>query len=654
MTNTKRNQGHTAEIIKWKLKIVQDGELEYKYAVPRFKLLSVLECLSYSVPSLLLIIEFQRIMIGFNTIKMISRSGALLTIVIGLTACTQSPLKFVTDSWSKKSPEAAPQMAEPELPEQMEPKNAVSEELTADMLYQVLLGEIAGQRGQLAASGASYLQAARSSNDPRIAERALKISIYAKHQEPAYQAAQRWVELAPDNLEARQALAALALRIGKQDEALKQFDYLLEHQAKDQKDPYQSMLVLFAREPDKERALGVMSGLVDLRPDDAHAHFAYARLAVNAQKWAIADTQLYRCLELKPDWVAALVLHAQVQLKQEQNDLARSQLESAISRNPKAIDLRFAYARLLVDVKDLDEARVQYKKILKQRPDNEKVVYSLALLSLEAGQLKETEKLFKRQLKLNYLPQQAYYYLGAIAEEQKKLKRAFEWYEKVEKGDHWLDVQIRMARIEADAGDVKEARDRLRQIRLKYPQNAQRLYLVEGGILSSIEWYEEAFKLYSYYLQSQPDDAEILYARSLIAERLDRIDVAEADLRTVLKTDPENTRALNALGYTLADRTDRYEEALGYVERALKQTPKDPAVIDSMGWVLYKLGRLAQARDYLQQAYDDTSDAEIAAHLGEVMWAMDDRDAARSLWKKARKAKNPNKVLEETVRRYAP
>jgi Flp pilus assembly protein TadD len=228
-----------------------------------------------------------------------------------------------------------------------------------------------------------------------------------------------------------------------------------------------------------------------------------------------------------------------------------------------------------------------------------------------------------------------------------------QWYSKVEKGDHWMEVQIRMARIEAQSGQVANARDRLRKVRLANPAETQRMFLVEGEILSQIGRDEDAFRLYSQYLELKPDDLEILYARALLAERLDLLDQAESDFRRVLDIDPDNARTLNALGYTLADRTNRYQEALGYVERALAQTPDDPAVIDSMGWVLYHLGRFQEAREYLQRAYDMTGDSEIAGHLGEVMWAMGDREQARTLWETARKANPKDDVLEETIRRHS-
>jgi tetratricopeptide (TPR) repeat protein len=590
-------------------------------------------------------------MIGFKYKNTLLRVAVLGLAGLWLTACVQMPV-----GEKAPEPEQVPEQPEPAEAEAQaapaEPRKPAKETLTASLLYGVLLGEIAGQRGRLDVSAASYLEAARRSQDPRIAERALKISVYAKQPQMALEAARRWVELAPDNLEARQSLAVLALRVNQDEEALQQFEYLLERSNDSNADPYQSLLALLAREPDKQRALDVMKRLVELRSQDAHAHFAYARLAVHAQDWPLAEQEVAQALLLRPGWSQALILQAQVNLKQGQGEIARQQLESALQRNPEDTELRLAYARLLVDLDDYAAARREYKTLLKLQPDNGQVVYSLALLSLEAGQLKDAKKHFEKLVNLEYQVQQAYYYLGAIAEEEDKPETAMQWYRKVDQGDHWIEVQIRMARLEAQSGDVNAARERLRKIRLAHPGEAQRLFLVEGEILSQIDWNEEAYKLYSEYLDIQPDDTEVLYARALVAERLNRLQQAESDFRRVLQLDPNNARALNALGYTLADRTDRYEEALKYIQQALEQTPDDPAVIDSMGWVLYRLGRLEEAREQLQRAYDMTKDSEIAAHLGEVMWAMGEREQAKLLWQRARKESPGDPVLEDTVRRH--
>ncbi len=593
-------------------------------------------------------------MIGFTCKNPLCRAGLAVFSVLWLASCHAPLLK---SSGAGKTPPAGAATVVPDVKQQAATAGEASappEKLTPQLLYDVLLGEIAGQRGKLDISGTRYLEAARSSDDPRVAERALNVAIYGKRPDLALPAARRWVELAPDKLEARQALAALALRTGKVQEAVKQFDYLLEHHPAGTASPYQALLVMLAREPDKSRALEVMGQLVASRPDDIEAQFAYARLAVHAGDWALATQKVEQVLAAQPGRVDALVLRAQIALKQGHGKVARQQLSEALQRNPDNTALRQAYARLLVDLEDYDAARAQYHQLLKRQPNDAQTIYSLALLSLEAGHLNEAKKLFKKLLKLGVQAQQAYYYLGAIAEDQGKRKTAINWYSKVLKGDHLFEAQVRIANLEALEGNVAGARERLHKLRLSQPAQAQRLYLVEGGILTRIDWFDEAFKLYSDYLQTRPDDLEVLYARALVAERLGRLDQTEADFRHILRIEPDNTRALNALGYTLADRTDRYAEALKLIERAYAQTPDDAAVVDSMGWVMYRLGRLQEAREYLQKAYDKTQDVEIAAHLGEVLWAMGEHDAARALWKKAR-AKNPgDHLLEDTIRRFAP
>ncbi len=590
-------------------------------------------------------------MIGFQFQKASLRRLLIVAISLVMSACAQPYFKREP----QQSPPTAPAAPDATLRIEKPAPGDIGpvERLSSELLYSVLLGEIAGQRGALEVSGASYLNAAANSQDPRIAERALKIAIFSKQQDVALQAARRWVELAPDSLEAHYALAALALRTGNRDEALEHFDYMLSTAQSGEADTWQQILSVLAQEPEQGRAQQVMGQLVERRPNDADACYAYARLAVHAESWPLAEQQLDRCLELRPGWTAALILRAQLSHKQERSDEARKQLEAAVQRQPKDVELRVAYARLLVDLEAFAEARKQYRALLRLQPEDTQVIFSLALLALEENQLGEAREMFEKLLALGFEPQQVYYYLGAIAEEQGDADQALEWYSNVEESDQWLEVQIRMARLEARGGDVDAARDRLRKARFSDPTQAQRLFLIEGDILSQIEWHEEAWTLYSQYLESQPDDIEILYARSLVAERLNRLDQAEADLRRVLELEPDNTRALNALGYTLTDRTDRHQEALEYISRALEQSPDDPAIIDSMGWVLYRLGRLEEAQDYLQKAYALNPDVEIAAHLGEVTWMMGDREAARALWQNARKKAPGNPVLEDTVRRLS-
>jgi tetratricopeptide (TPR) repeat protein len=588
-------------------------------------------------------------MIGF--IRIFGRSGwILLAVVWLLTSCAWLKPAVETGRAARAEPrEAAPV-------EEIAPDEAVSppaESLTSDQLFRILLGEIAGQRGRMDVSVPAYLEAAKKSQDPRVAQRAVKIAVFGQDQNQAYEAARRWVELAPNNIEARQAVAALALHRGEEAVALEQLEYLLDR-SRDKETAWQTALGLLAREPDKARATAVMEKLVEPRDEEAGAHYVFAQLAVHHEDWETASREVRRSLALDPDKTEAVILGAQIELKQGNIEQAHKNIRQALDRHPDDVELRKAYARLLIDEGDLDGAREQYEWLVKRQPDDGQIVYSLGLLTLEDGRLREAEGHFKRLLELEYQVQPAYYYLGAISEERNDYSKAVKWYKKVEPGDHWLEVQIRLAKIESETGELPTARARLKNLRLTNPVHAERLLLVEGDLLVRAGHDADAFELYTGFLESHPDNFEVRYARSLVAESVNRLDVAERDLLMILDKEPDNARALNALGYTLADRTTRYEEALGYIEKAYAQSPDDAAVVDSMGWVHYRLGQLDKAREYLKKAYELNQDAEIGAHLGEVLWSLGDKAAARAVWKKARETDPDDRTLVETLRRLDP
>ena len=178
-----------------------------------------------------------------------------------------------------------------------------------------------------------------------------------------------------------------------------------------------------------------------------------------------------------------------------------------------------------------------------------------------------------------------------------------------------------------------------------------RAYLGQGEILASKQRYAEGMEMYSHALQQKPDDADLLYARALMAEKVDRIDITEADLLKLLSAEPENANALNALGYTLADRTERLEEALDYIKRAAELVPDDPAILDSLGWVSYRLGNMQDALKWLGMAFERLEDAEIAAHYGEVLWKNNQRDEAEKVWKIGLENNAEHPVLLETMHR---
>jgi tetratricopeptide (TPR) repeat protein len=525
--------------------------------------------------------------------------------------------------------------------------------LTKDLMFDILLAEIAGQRGALDTSVPHYLQAALDAQDPRVAERAVQIASFAKQYKEAERAARRWVELDPESIEARKALIALALHNKDREEVITQLDYLLTI-SDDQEAGYSLATTILAHENDKAAALDAMEKLVAHNPDSPYAWMALSRVAVTAEQLDRALEAADQALVVSPGLPAAILLKAQVLVRMERRDEARRLLADAVDSHPKDTNLHFAYGRMLLDAEDLVASREQFAIVVKLEPDNPEGLYSLALLELETGQYAAGEKHLKRLIEIDEGVQNAYYYLGYSSLKQDDDAAALDWYRKVESGDYWSQAQLRIAEILVRQGDVAGMSRHMEVLRQKDPTQSVTFYLLEGQVLTDAGMDREAFDLYGEALQASPDNTDLLYAHSLAAERLGMLAIAERDMRRILEMDPDNVRTLNALGYTLADRTDRYEEALIYINRAYAQDPDDPAIIDSLGWVHFRLGNLEEARGHLQRAWDMTQDSEIGAHLGEVMWVQGDHEGAREIWEVSRQSSPDNPALLEVIQRYNP
>lgn len=521
----------------------------------------------------------------------------------------------------------------------------------SNVVYDILVGEMAGQSGNVSLAANSYLKAARLSDDPAVAERALRIALFAKHQPAALELARRWAKLAPSNPQAHEALGVLALRAGKATESGRQFS-LFVSQAPDRSAAFEAVSQLLVNEADPQAALAVMNVVVSANEKVPQAHLAYARLALQAGKRDLSLAQVQRAIALRPDWTDAEILRAQVRSDMGQMDLAVHELDAAVRRRPKDLDLRLAYARLLVQAGRLPAAQYQFQVLARRAPGNVDVQYSLGLLALEANRLDSARRYFHKVLKLGEREDQARYYLGRIAEAQARFKTAKRWYSRVGSGEYRLDAQVRVAHITAREGHVAEASRQLASLRRAHPRFAVQLYQAEGEILTELGHNHQALAMYNRALQANPGNTGLLYGRSLVAEKLGDLQQAEDDLKAIIKKEPDNAVALNALGYTLAVRTTRYAEALGYIKRAIKLRPNDPAVIDSLGWVEYRLGHLAAALKALRRAYAISGDPEIAAHLGEVLWAAGHRDQARAVWRKALKEHPHNAPLKRVVKRF--
>ena len=529
-----------------------------------------------------------------------------------------------------------------------------SANLDAEVLYDILLGEIAGQRGQVETAADALVRAARRTRDPRLAERAALAAAYAKQYPEALEAAQLWVELRPASMDARESLATILLELNRVDEARAQFEQILKLGETRNliEQSYMRIAAVLGRSSNRAAALKIMQALVKQYADTAAAHFALAHLAVRAGDLDLAGSAADRALELKPAWQDAALFKARILVSQKDGAKVQRFYEEFLRAYPGATNVRLHYARYLVDQKQWDSARDQFKRVANDLPDDADTVYAVGLLALQTNRYDEAETYLKRTLALRPQNDQARIYLGQVAESGKRYADAVRWYQEVQAGENYFEAQTRIGIVFGQQGDIPRARTHLRSIEAENDAQRVQVALAEEQVLREAKKYADALEVLNDALKRLPLEKDLLYARALIAEKLDMLTVVEADLRAILKQEPKNVNALNALGYTLADRTDRFNEAQELLNQAIELKPEDAFVLDSIGWLQYRMGNNIEAIRYLKRALTIRSDAEIAAHLGEVLWVTGDQREAESVWTRALRDTPDNEALRGVIKKF--
>jgi tetratricopeptide (TPR) repeat protein len=525
----------------------------------------------------------------------------------------------------------------------------------SELIYQVLAGEIAGQMGAIDQAVNHYISASKVSNDAQVAERATRVALYANDNVNALDAAKRWVELAPNSLESRQTLATLYLRNGLPDQAIPHFDYVINSAKGGSGNRFILIGATLASEKDQEMALNAMKSLVERHQTNARAHFALANLALGARRYRLAITAGNKALEIDPKLIQAQGVRARAFMALGETKQALKAMEDAVASAPHNYELRVTYGRMLVQAKRYDKARTEFTHLVKQRPKDPDLLYTLGLLNLQQQHYDAAAKNFKGLLDSDKHASAGHYYLGRVAEERGSYSKAKQWYLKVGEGEYYLDTQIRIADVLVKLGSLQGAREHFEKARAEVNDEAAsvKLYLAEGQLLRDAELYHAGMQVYNRALTEHSGNGDLLYARALMAEKIDRLDLLEADLRAILATDPENATALNALGYTLADRNERIQEAFQYIKRALVVRPDDPTVMDSMGWVQFRMGNYTVAEQYLRRAFELMQDAEIAGHLSELIWEKGDKTEARNLLQRALEKDPDHEYLQDLQQRFS-
>ena len=524
--------------------------------------------------------------------------------------------------------------------------------LNGDVLYKLLVGELASHRGDLLLALENYLEVAGITGDAAVAARATKLAVFAHAEERALEAARMWIDADPSSAEGRRVVASLLIRAGDIDGAVEHLDEIVKAGSEPRGAGFHHAAEILGAEKDTEAAVAVMKKLVRGHEDDSEAQLALARLLVRTGRTDEAAAVVDRAYEIDP--ASARIAVLQARLRQRANDFegAFGVLEEFLERVPASGVVRMTYARMLVDARRYEEARSEFEHLVAEEPENDDARYALGLLLVQTDRLDEATRQFERLANRDSRRDAAYYYLGRIAESQERYADAIASYRRVRRGEHRLNAQIRVAMLLADGGEIEAARRHLHGVRSETAQEAVRVYGAEAALLARFARYDEAMEVYDTSLDQFPGNSDLLYARGMLAVKMDRLDILERDMRAIIAREPDNADALNALGYTLADRTDRYEEAYALIKRAIELKPDDHYIVDSLGWVLHRMGRHREALVQLRRAISINPDPEIAAHLGEVLWVLGNKVEARAVWSTALEAAPDDEHLLDVIERF--
>ena len=541
---------------------------------------------------------------------------------------------------------------EPEADEAAQSADAEEGTTAAESVFEFLVAEMAAQRGDTEGALAVYNRMARELRDPQIARRAVELAIRTRSFAPALQSAALLLELEPDSALAREIIAAVIANEGDLAKARDTVAGLIDKSG-NRGGLLMQLSHLFSKFPDKAKVLETIQAIAERHAQMPESHYAVGFAALVANRPELANAEATRSLEAKPGWDQAAILKAQILRKSSPQEVIPF-YQAFIAEHPTSFEVRMQLGRELAGDRKLAEARDQFRLAEKISPKDAQAPYAVGLLSLQLEEYAEAQGAFTRSLRLGYREAAAIYLgLGQAEEGLKHVDEAIAWYQKVESGD-WVRAQLKIATLIARQQGLAAGREYLQRIQPRSEDDRVQMIQVEAQLLREAKAWRETYDMLSKAVDAHPESFELLYDRAMAAERVDKVDVLEADLRRVIKMKPDYAHAYNALGYTLADRTNRLEEARELIDKAHRLSPEDPFILDSLGWVSYRLGNTADALRHLHLAYSMRPDPEIAAHLGEVLWKSGQRDEAQKIWRAAL-TDNPNhETLLAVIQKYRP
>jgi tetratricopeptide (TPR) repeat protein len=521
---------------------------------------------------------------------------------------------------------------------------------TAEFVYKYLLGEVAAQRGEFVLASQLFLDLAKQTRDPLLAERATQAATIARAPQLALPSAELWSELVPDSIPAAQAASQLLIANGELKKAVPNIQKVLADE-RIRPSAFMELNSLMMRVTDKNSVLETIQLLAKPYPKLPEAHFAISQAAYFARNEALMEKELKEASKLRPGWEAPAQIRGQM-LTEKDPQKGIAYYREFLQSHPEADQIRLALARTLLLQKNPTEAKVEFTKLVERHQNNPEMNVIVGLLALDAKEYEFADRYLQHALEVGFKePNKVYFNLGRSAAEQHDDTRALQWFDKITDGEQFLAGRLAAAAIIARRDGIDAAIAMLDNVSGLTPEQQTLVVQNQALLLNQAKRTDEAYALLEKAVQKYPDSPELLYDYALNAERVGNFKVMEDTLSKVIQMKPDFAAAYNALGYSFADRNIKLIEAKALIEAATKLSPEDHYIMDSLGWVYYRLGDMGHAVEQLRRAYAIQQDPEIAAHLAEVLWKQGQREEAKQILDKALSANPENEVLASTAQK---
>lgn len=526
--------------------------------------------------------------------------------------------------------------------------------IPAATMYSLLIAEMAGQRQRYDVSLFHYLDQARKTRDPNVAERALRIAQYVGAGNYAAEASAIWLEVEPSDPGAVQAAAQVALGQKRYDDSLNLYIRLLEMTGVPQFDFYAAALVV-SDEDTRVQQLEKLENLSLTYPKEGNLIYARAIIEQSLSRTDAAINNIDKALKYSPELLPAAIQKARILIIAKRTDDAIDWLDELHDDHPNNKQISILRARTILEAEQLVEARDAFADINHRFPNDPPIILSLSLIERELGNTDNAKTLLNKLLTAGKSTNEAHYYLADIASNKDTgnpdTEAALFHYRQIGESREFLPAQLAAAKLLEETQDTDSAIAYLNERSSDHPKYQNELMRIQTELLIRAEREEEAMQSLTVALETTPDDANLLYTRAMLAERLGDLDRLESDLKHLLSKHPDHAEALNALGYSLANKTNRFAEAEPLIEKALSLQPDNPAMIDSLGWLYFREGKINEAGPLLLDAWDKMKDHEIAAHLGEWYWATDNQAMAIEIWQEGLELQPDSAIINETIER---